>query len=55
MSVIQLDPMFAGATDYHVPATSPAHAAGRAVPGGLPPDFDSRCYATPPTLGAFEP
>ncbi len=55
MSVIQVDPMFAGATDYHVSATSPAHAAGRPVPGGLPPDFDAHCYASPPTLGAFGP
>ncbi len=56
MSVIQRDPMLLNraAGDYHVPLSSPARAAGRAVPGGVPGDFDRSCYATPPTVGAFE-
>jgi hypothetical protein len=32
---------------------SPAFGAGRAVPGGLPGDFDRRPYAEPPAIGAF--
>ena len=50
--VIQRDPAFAGASDYHVAAGSPADGAGRGET--LPPDYDGRCYATPPTIGAYE-
>ncbi len=53
--VIQADPELdnlAGG-DYQISATSPAIGAGRAVPRGVPADFNRRAYADPPELGAF--
>jgi hypothetical protein len=54
-SVIQMDPMFADAAsgDHHVPPSSPAVGAGRVV-AGVTADFDGRCWASPPSIGAFE-
>ncbi|HJL15425.1 MAG TPA: right-handed parallel beta-helix repeat-containing protein [Sandaracinaceae bacterium LLY-WYZ-13_1] len=38
--------------DYRLQTGSPAIGAGRDV-DGLEPDFDGRCYASPPAIGAF--
>lgn len=55
-SIIQMDPAFATATDYHLQTSSPAIGAGRTLTGVPPyPDFDGRCYADPPAIGAFTP
>lgn len=55
-SIIQQDPMIVDRAggDYRLAQNSPALGAGRVVPGDAFPDFDGRCYAEPPTLGAFE-
>ncbi len=55
-AIIQQDPMMVDRAggDYRLRANSPARGAGRVVPGDALPDFDGRCYADPPTLGAFE-
>jgi hypothetical protein len=47
------DPVMVGSGNYRPTAGSPANAAGRTVPGGLPADFDGTCYGDPPTIGAF--
>ena len=54
-SVVQMDPMLVDRAggDYHISAGSPAIGAGRAVDGPAYPDFDGRCYADPPAIGAF--
>ena len=54
-SLIGVSPDFvdADAGDFHLKATSAAKAAGKSeFVSGV--DFDRRCYATPPSLGAFE-
>ncbi len=53
-SVIQMDPMLADRSggDYHVQSGSPAIGAGTELPASYP-DFEGRCYADPPTIGAF--
>jgi hypothetical protein len=55
-SLIQRDPGFASreAGDFHIPLGSPARGAGRVTPFGTVPDFDGRCWANPPSVGAFE-
>jgi hypothetical protein len=55
-ATIQQDPLMVDRAggDYRLAPNSPAQGAGRVVPGDLPPDLDGRCYADPPTLGAFE-
>ncbi len=55
-SVIQRDPGFADREggDYHIPLSSPARKAGRAATFETAPDFDGRCWADPPAVGAFE-
>lgn len=55
-SVIQRDPRFADreAGDYHIPLTSPARGAGRIPTFETAPDYDGRCWTSPPTVGAFE-
>jgi len=55
-SVIQRDPGFADREggDYHLPLSSPARGAGRVATFETTPDFDGRCWADPPTVGAFE-
>lgn len=50
-SVVALDPVLDG--DYRIGAGSPAAGAGSAVPG-VTGDHDGACYATPPSIGAFE-
>lgn len=39
--------------DFRPRLGSPALGAGRAVPGGLPGDFDRRPFGDPPSIGAF--
>ncbi|NOY90085.1 MAG: hypothetical protein GXP55_02665, partial [Deltaproteobacteria bacterium] len=55
-SVLQMDPLLVDRAggDYHPMAGSPAAGVGRALPFPQPPDFDGRCYADPPSAGAFE-
>jgi len=55
-SLIQRDPRFVDPErgDYHIPLTSPARNAGRDLALEMPPDYDGRCWASPPTMGAFE-
>jgi hypothetical protein len=55
--LVQMDPAMIdrAAGDYHLAPSSPAAGAGIASPFPLPPDHDGRCFADPPTLGAFEP
>lgn len=50
-----MDPGFADAAggDYHIAADSPAAGAGTGVEG-LEGDRDGTCYASPPSIGAFE-
>tara|TARA_B100001750_G_scaffold102243_1_gene80759 strand:+ start:1044 stop:2489 length:1446 start_codon:yes stop_codon:yes gene_type:complete len=51
-SLVQQDPQL---DDEHVPApTSPAVGAGRTLGLDPVPDHVGRCFATPPTIGAFE-
>lgn len=50
-AVTSRDPMLDG--DLRPQAGSPAIAAGRAVPGGLPGDFERRPYRDPPAVGAL--
>lgn len=40
-------------TGYRIEASSPAAGAGTAV-AGVDADFDTRCYANQPSIGAFE-
>ena len=55
-AIIQQDPLMVDRAggDYRLATNSPVRGTGRAVPGDVPPDLDGRCYADPPTLGAFE-
>ncbi len=55
-AIIQQDPLMVDRAggDYRLAPNSPAGGAGQVVPGDLPSDLDGRCYADPPTLGAFE-
>jgi len=55
-SVIQRDPGFADREggDYHIQLNSPARGAGRVLTFEKTPDFDGRCWADPPAVGAFE-
>jgi hypothetical protein len=55
-SVIQQDPGFADREggDFHIALGSPARGAGRVTTFGAVPDFDGRCWANPPSVGAFE-
>lgn len=39
--------------DFHIPATSPAAGAGQ-LSGLISGDHEGRCYANPPSIGAFE-
>jgi hypothetical protein len=39
--------------DFHIPTASPAADAGTAV-SGVSGDYDGACYASPPSIGAFE-
>lgn len=52
-SVIGQDPGFASPTDFSIGATSPAAGAG-ATPSDTGGDFDGKCWASPPSVGAFE-
>lgn len=60
-AVIQVDPELADpdAEDFSIPASSPAATAGRPLSdfGATVPaaDFDGRCFADPPAIGAFAP
>jgi hypothetical protein len=47
------DPGFLGADDRHVDASSPASAAGMTLEN-VTTDLDGQCYASPPTIGAYE-
>jgi len=55
-SIVQQAPGFIDPEDgdYRIPLSSPARRAGRATPFSGVPDFDGRCRASPPSLGAFE-
>ena len=46
-------PLPAPGADYRPAPTSPAAAAGRS-PALVTGDFSARCFATPPTIGAYE-
>ncbi len=51
------DPMLADLAggDYHLGPSSPASGVGRVITEAPPyPDFDGRCYASPPSIGAFQ-
>lgn len=54
-SVIQEDPLLTDLSggDYRLLPDSPAVARGRAVPRGVPADFEGDAYADPPAIGAF--
>ena len=43
-----------GSGDYSIDSTSPAAGAGTSVPDALG-DFTGKCWASPPSIGAFEP
>ena len=53
--IYALNPLFANAAggDFSVPTNSPAAGKGKKL-AGVRADFRERCYANPPTLGAFE-
>jgi hypothetical protein len=53
--VYALNPVFADAAsgNFSVTTNSPAAAKGRRLPG-VSADLLKRCYANPPTIGAFE-
>lgn len=51
-AVIGMDPMLQ-TPGYDIPAGSPAAGAGSAV-DGLSSDYAGRCYASPPSIGAYE-
>jgi len=55
-SVIQRDPGLTDLAggDYRPSPGGPAEAAGEALASGAYPDFDGRCFADPPSLGAYE-
>lgn len=55
-SVIQRDPGFVDreAGDFHIPLNSPARGAGRRGAFTSFPDYDGRCWADPPAVGAYE-
>lgn len=55
-AVIQRDPGFVDRPggDYRLLRGSPAEGAGRAPAFDPAPDFDGRCWADPPSMGAFE-
>jgi hypothetical protein len=53
-AVIGQDPGFASQTDFSVASTSRAAGAG-ATPSDAGGDFDGKCWASPPSIGAFEP
>lgn len=55
-SLIQVDPRFVDRErgDYHILLTSPARGAGRDLTFEMAPDYDGRCWASPPAVGAFE-
>lgn len=54
-SLVQQDPLLVNRSggDFHIGSGSPAIAAGRAVPRGVPADYDRRAYQDPPSIGAF--
>ena len=52
-AIIDADPLFVGAGDFHLQAGSPCRSAGTPVPG-LPTDKDGRLRPYPPALGAYE-
>jgi hypothetical protein len=54
-AVIGQDPALANPAggDYHIGQSSPATGQGMATPG-IAGDMDGRCYAMPPSIGAFE-
>jgi hypothetical protein len=53
--VVGQDPMLtdAAAGNYHIGATSPAAGSGTAL-SEVAADYDAKCYAAPPSIGAFE-
>ncbi|MEK7403956.1 MAG: right-handed parallel beta-helix repeat-containing protein [Acidobacteriota bacterium] len=55
-SVIQRDPALVDRMggEYHILRRSPAEGAGRVPAFDPAPDFDGRCWADPPSVGAFE-
>ena len=54
-SLVQSDPLVdaSGADDYRPAAGSPLEGAGRSLPFETP-DFVDRCFADPPSIGAYE-
>ncbi|MBL8173024.1 MAG: right-handed parallel beta-helix repeat-containing protein [Bryobacterales bacterium] len=55
-SLVQRNPMIPDAAnrDVRIPSDSPAHAAGRLVPGIAAPDMEGKPWASPPSIGAYE-
>lgn len=53
-AIVGQDPLFVDAAsgDFRLAAGTPA--AGRGAPAGVPGDAAGACYATPPTIGAYE-
>jgi hypothetical protein len=51
--VVGQNPAFSSQTDFSIGATSPAAGAG-ATPSDTGGDFDGKCWASPPSTGAFE-
>lgn len=54
--IVQMDPALVDRAggNYRLGAESPARGAGRPIAPSLPPDMDRRCFADPPSLGAYE-
>jgi hypothetical protein len=55
-SLVQIDPRFVDLDrgDYRILPASPARGAGRQIRFPMPPDYEGRCWASPPAVGAFE-
>src|SRR5450759_3576747 len=53
-AITGLDPMFVGASDFHLQSSSPAKGAGTAT-GAPTVDLDGKTRPNPPAIGAFEP
>jgi hypothetical protein len=49
------DPGFSSASSppYHIASSSPAVGKGKVLPA-VTGDYDGVCYASPPSIGAFE-
>ena len=52
-AIIGEDPLFVGGGDFSITANSPAAGAGSTL-AALGGDYDGACYASPPSVGAYE-